>query len=59
MTTSAQDDDLRKLDGTWLFVEDRTGGCAFEKGEAPMSSKFKLRIEKTQSFTRAREAMSA
>jgi hypothetical protein len=44
--SSAQDDDLRKLDGTWLFVEDRTEGRAVEEGGAPMSVKFALRVEK-------------
>jgi hypothetical protein len=46
MASSAQDDDLRKLDGTWLFVEDRTEGRAVEEGGAPMSVKFTLRVEK-------------
>ena len=41
----AQDEELRKLDGTWLFVEDRTDGRAVEQGGAPMSVKFALRVE--------------
>lgn len=43
---SAQDDDLRALDGEWLFVEDRTEGRAVEDGGAPMNVKFTLRVEK-------------
>jgi hypothetical protein len=42
---SAQDDDLRALDGEWLFVEDRTEGRASEEGGPPMSVKFVLRVE--------------
>ena len=42
---SAQDDDLRALDGEWLFVEDRTEGRAVEMGGPPMSVKFALRVE--------------
>ena len=45
-TCSAQDDKLQALDGTWLFVEDRTEGRAVEMGGAPMSVKFTLRVEK-------------
>ena len=43
---AAQGDDLRKLDGTWLFVEDRTEGRAVEEGGPPMSVEFTLRVEK-------------
>ena len=43
---SAQDGDLRALEGEWLFVEDRTEGRAVEKGGPPMSVKFALRVEK-------------
>lgn len=43
---AAQDDELGKLDGTWLFVEDRTEGRAVEEGGAPMSVIFTLRVEK-------------
>ncbi len=41
-----QDEELRKLGGTWVFVEDRTEGRAVEKQGAPMSVRFKLRVEK-------------
>ncbi len=41
----AQDEDLRKLDGTWLFVEDRTEGRPVEQGGAPMNVRFTLRVE--------------
>ena len=41
----AQDDDLRALDGEWIYVEDRTEGRALEQLGPPMSSKFLLRIE--------------
>lgn len=44
--SGAMDDDLRKLDGTWLFVEDRTEGRPVEKQGPPMSVKFTLRVEK-------------
>ncbi len=43
--SNAQDEELRKLDGTWLFVEERTEGLAVEKGGAPMSVQFSLRVE--------------
>ena len=43
---SAQDDDLRKLGGTWLFVEGRTEGRAVDAQGPPMSVKFELRVEK-------------
>ncbi len=42
---NAQDEELRKLDGTWLFVEDRTEGRAVDQGGAPMSVRFALRVE--------------
>jgi hypothetical protein len=42
---SAQTDDLRALDGEWIYVEDRTEGRAPEQMGPPMSSKFSLRIE--------------
>ncbi len=47
---SAQDDDLRALDGEWLYVEDRTDGRASEKQGPPMSVKFPLRVEKDAVF---------
>ena len=43
---NAQDDDLRKLEGTWIFVEDRTEGRPVDKGGAPMSMKFSLHVKK-------------
>jgi len=42
---SAQADDLRALDGEWLYVEDRTEGRASEEQQPPMSVAFALRIE--------------
>jgi len=45
-TGFAQDEKLRKLDGTWLFVEDRTKGRPVEQGGAPMNVRFTLRVEK-------------
>lgn len=41
-----QDEELRKLDGTWLFVEDRTERRPVDQGGAPMNVKFTLRVEK-------------
>lgn len=41
----AQDDDLRALDGEWVYVEDRTEGRPIEQQGPPMSAKFALRIE--------------
>ncbi len=41
----AQDAALKALDGTWLFVEDRTEGRAVEDGGAPMNVRFTLRVE--------------
>ncbi len=45
IAAKAQDEELRKLDGTWLFVEDRTEGRAVDQGGAPMSVRFALRVE--------------
>ena len=42
----SQDEELRKLDGTWIFVEDRTEGRPVDRGGAPMNVKFTLRVEK-------------
>ena len=42
---SAQPDELKALDGEWIYVEDRTEGRALERQGPPMSSKFSLRIE--------------
>ena len=36
-------DDLRALDGEWIFVEDRTEGRALEQLNPPMGSRFSLR----------------
>jgi hypothetical protein len=44
--SAAQDEKLRALDGTWLFVEDRSKGVTVENGQAPMSARFSLRVEK-------------
>jgi hypothetical protein len=41
----AQADELRKLDGEWIYVEDRTEGRALEQLGPPMSAKFSLRVE--------------
>ncbi|HBE69030.1 MAG TPA: hypothetical protein DDW52_12850 [Planctomycetaceae bacterium] len=38
--------DLQRLDGVWLFVEDRTEGREEDIGGPPMSVKFNLRVEK-------------
>jgi hypothetical protein len=38
-------DDLRALDGEWVYVEDRTEGRAPEQQGPPMSAKFSFRIE--------------
>lgn len=42
---SAPPDDLRALDGEWIFVEDRTEGRTLEQLNPPMSSKFSMRVE--------------
>jgi hypothetical protein len=42
---SAQPDELRALDGEWIYVEDRTEGRALEQLGPPMSSTFSLRVE--------------
>ena len=46
LAASVQDEALLALNGTWLFVEDRTEGVAMEAGQAPMSARFSLRVEK-------------
>lgn len=47
--TSAQPtpapEDLRALDGEWIFVEDRTEGRTLEQLAPPMGSKFSFRVE--------------
>ncbi len=40
-----QADELRALDGEWIFVEDRTEGRALEQLGPPMASKFSMRVE--------------
>ena len=40
----ATTDDLRALDGEWIFVEDRTEGRTLEQLGPPMSSKFSMRV---------------
>ena len=42
---AAQTDELRALDGEWLYVEDRTDGRAVENQGPPMSVKFPFRVE--------------
>ncbi len=42
---SAQTDELRALDGEWIFVEDRTEGRTLEQLGSPMASKFSMRVE--------------
>ncbi len=39
------DDELRALDGEWIFVEDRTEGRTLERLGPPMASKFSMRVE--------------
>lgn len=43
--TSPQIDDLRALDGEWVFVEDRTEGRTLEQLSPPMGSKFIFKVE--------------
>ena len=40
-------EDLRALDGEWIFVEDRTEGKSLEQLGPPMSSKFSLQVEES------------
>ena len=42
---STPSDELRALDGEWIFVEDRTEGRTLEQLGAPMASKFSMRVE--------------
>lgn len=42
---STQSDDLRALDGEWIYVEDKTEGRALEQLGPPMSTKFSMRVE--------------
>lgn len=43
--TSPKADDLRALDGEWVFVEDRTEGRALEQLNPPMNSRFVFKVE--------------
>lgn len=45
MQTPPVGEDLRALDGEWLYVEDRTEGREIEKQQPPMSVTFALRVE--------------
>lgn len=47
---SAEAEDLRALEGEWLYVEDRTEGRPAEEQGPPMSMKFKLRVEEDAVF---------
>ena len=47
---SAQSDELRALDGEWIFVEDLTEGRTLEQLSPPMSSKFSMRVEEGAVF---------
>lgn len=38
-------DDLRRVDGEWIFVDDRTDGKSLEQFGAPMASRFSMRVE--------------
>lgn len=40
-----QSDELRALDGEWIFVEDRTEGRSLEQLSPPMASKFSMQVE--------------
>jgi len=40
-----QADDLRALDGEWIFIEDKTEGRTLEQVGPPMASKFSMRVE--------------
>lgn len=41
----AQPEELRELDGEWIYIEDRTEGRSLEQMGPPMSSKFSIRVE--------------
>ncbi len=43
--SSAPPDDLRAIDGDWIYVEDRTEGRALEELGPPMASSFSMRVE--------------
>lgn len=38
-------DDLKALDGEWIYVEDRTAGRPLEQQTPPMNSRFTFRVE--------------
>jgi hypothetical protein len=42
---STPDEELRALDGEWIYVEDRTEGRSLEQLGPPMASRFSLRVE--------------
>lgn len=42
---ASQSDELRAIDGEWIFVEDRTEGRTLEQISPPMASKFSMRVE--------------
>lgn len=42
---AAQQQDLKVLDGEWIFVEDKTEGRALEQLGPPMASKFLMKVE--------------
>ncbi len=44
-TGSVVSDDLKKLDGEWIFVEDKTPDHTLEQLGPPMASKFSMRVE--------------
>jgi len=46
IAAATQHEGLSALEGEWLFVVDRTAGRPFEKGGAPMSMRFRLKVEK-------------
>lgn len=48
--TTTQPEELRSLDGEWIFVEDRTEGRALEQQGPPMASKFSMRVEEGAVF---------
>ena len=45
--TTPQVNDLRALDGEWVYVEDRTEGRTLEQMGPPMGSKFSMRTEES------------
>jgi hypothetical protein len=43
--SARQSNELRALDGEWIFVEDRTEGRSLEQLSPPMASKFSMQVE--------------